>query len=856
MAGGGDEKLTVSFVDGDSELSNVDIDKNSYVTEPAAPTKEGYIFAGWYSDSACTKEFDFKNTKITENTKIYAKFVANDEKFTVSFNTNGGSSIASQTINAGEKVTKPADPTKANNKFAGWYCDSALTQPYDFSSQVLSSFTLYAKWTAESGTYTVTFNSNGGSAVPAQTVKAGEKAVKPANPTKSGYSFSGWYSDASLTTQYDFNSAVNADITLCAKWTSNGGGGGGGPVTPTTYWEVTFDANDGKFKDASKTDCIRVESGKTIASLPEVTRAGYAFFGWNTSANGDGDAFTSETPVTKSLTVYAQWSETPIVTFPTGSDSNTAALQVVNDTLASSLVNDAEKSGSNSIIVDASNENIIKVEIAYGTLNSLSSAIKDSSSVDSLTLVTSNSKITLDSDAIDGVLATNPTEVIISIEKTTGAPNLNNEIVYDLSISDSSGSPINPTKYGHITVTISAEGIANPDNVSVYYVDNAGTIISKCETVYNSKENTLTFTTSHNSYYAILNKNQVTFENSASASLVSKNGTYTATFTLDGNKPENYNSYIVDFLLTIETADENGFTLDFDGKTYFAGDIETSVGAKAEKYSVTPVNGKYADIYFSDIYDKHYTGDKKTYDSFFTVLNVWAKGAEGKAVATVSNIEGLDETATVTLTMIMYKNADAKKAGNYLVLSETLEDTAPISNFSNSASASLVSKNGTYTATFTLDGNKPENYNSYIVDFLLTIETADENGFTLDFDGKTYFAGDIETSVGAKAEKYSVTPVNGKYADIYFSDIYDKHYTGDKKTYDSFFTVLNVWAKGAEGKAVATVSNITDLSEDAELTITMVMYEKSDSKLDYFVLSNTLPGKIVKAQTSESQNTE
>ena len=87
--GGGDEKLTVSFVDGDSELSNVDIDKNSYVTEPAAPTKEGYIFAGWYSDSACTKEFDFKNTKITENTKIYAKFVANDEKFTVSFNTNG-----------------------------------------------------------------------------------------------------------------------------------------------------------------------------------------------------------------------------------------------------------------------------------------------------------------------------------------------------------------------------------------------------------------------------------------------------------------------------------------------------------------------------------------------------------------------------------------------------------------------------------------------------------------------------------------------------------------------------------------------------------------------------------------------
>ncbi|WP_400153591.1 InlB B-repeat-containing protein, partial [Candidatus Methanomassiliicoccus intestinalis] len=125
-----------------------------------------------------------------------------------------------------------------------------MTQPYDFSSQVLSSFTLYAKWTAESGTYTVTFNSNGGSAVPAQTVKAGEKAVKPANPTKSGYSFSGWYSDASLITQYDFNSAVNADITLCAKWTSNGGGGGGGPVTPTTY-TVTFCNNNETYATVS-----------------------------------------------------------------------------------------------------------------------------------------------------------------------------------------------------------------------------------------------------------------------------------------------------------------------------------------------------------------------------------------------------------------------------------------------------------------------------------------------------------------------------------------------------------------------------------------------------------------------------
>ena len=67
-------------------------------------------------------------------------------------------------------------------------------------------------------TYTVSFNSNGGSAVKAQTVKSGAKASKPANPTKGGYVFKGWYSDKGLTKAYDFNAAVKGDVTLYAKW--------------------------------------------------------------------------------------------------------------------------------------------------------------------------------------------------------------------------------------------------------------------------------------------------------------------------------------------------------------------------------------------------------------------------------------------------------------------------------------------------------------------------------------------------------------------------------------------------------------------------------------------------------------
>ena len=73
---------------------------------------------------------------------------------------------------------------------------------------------------AAKASYTVTFNSNGGSAVKAQTVKNGAKASKPADPAKEGYEFAGWYSDAALTKAYNFNSTVRSSLTLYAKWTT------------------------------------------------------------------------------------------------------------------------------------------------------------------------------------------------------------------------------------------------------------------------------------------------------------------------------------------------------------------------------------------------------------------------------------------------------------------------------------------------------------------------------------------------------------------------------------------------------------------------------------------------------------
>ncbi|MEQ2456871.1 S-layer homology domain-containing protein [Flavonifractor hominis] len=75
------------------------------------------------------------------------------------------------------------------------------------------------------GSFRITFNSNGGSSVEGQVVQAGTRAQRPADPTRSGYRFSGWYSDKALTVKYDFSEPVNADLTLYAKWTQSSSGG-------------------------------------------------------------------------------------------------------------------------------------------------------------------------------------------------------------------------------------------------------------------------------------------------------------------------------------------------------------------------------------------------------------------------------------------------------------------------------------------------------------------------------------------------------------------------------------------------------------------------------------------------------
>ncbi|QVK18233.1 leucine-rich repeat protein [Mycoplasmatota bacterium] len=141
---GCDNSTTITFnSNGGTEVSSITQDYNTKVTKPDDPTKTGYFFDGWYSDSDITTIYEF--TKIPKkDITLYAKW--NIKRYTITFNSNGGTEVSSITQDYNTKVTKPNDPTKTGYAFGGWYSDSDITTVYDFTSIPKEDITLYAKW--------------------------------------------------------------------------------------------------------------------------------------------------------------------------------------------------------------------------------------------------------------------------------------------------------------------------------------------------------------------------------------------------------------------------------------------------------------------------------------------------------------------------------------------------------------------------------------------------------------------------------------------------------------------------------------------------------------------------------------
>ncbi len=110
---------------------------------PEAPTKNNYHFIGWYSDINLTNEYEFIEFGFYDIT-LYAKWEI--DLHTITFDSRGGSNVASITQAYGSAVSAPTNPTRSGFDFMGWYSDIQRTQYYQFSTIPNTNITLYAEW--------------------------------------------------------------------------------------------------------------------------------------------------------------------------------------------------------------------------------------------------------------------------------------------------------------------------------------------------------------------------------------------------------------------------------------------------------------------------------------------------------------------------------------------------------------------------------------------------------------------------------------------------------------------------------------------------------------------------------------
>lgn len=206
--------------------------------------------------------------------------------YTVTFNSEGGSAVAAQTVDAGKAATKPANPTKDGYTFDKWLLDGS---EYDFNTPVNANITLNASWLA-GGTYKVTFYSDG-SVYQEYSLREGETVTKPTDPTKEGYTFRGWYTDENFTIPYVLpNTMKNSDVNVYAGWRRS------------TQNTITFVTNC-----AATLNPLQKYEGETLnLDSLELSNPGYQLEGWYTDAEFT-NKFTANTMPAENVTLYAKW---------------------------------------------------------------------------------------------------------------------------------------------------------------------------------------------------------------------------------------------------------------------------------------------------------------------------------------------------------------------------------------------------------------------------------------------------------------------------------------------------------------------------------------------------------------------
>ena len=295
---------TVTFdTDGGTLVESQRVEEGSKATKPLDPTKVGHEFDNWYVNDEQTP-FDFEKTSVNKNLTIKAKWTVN--QYSITFDSNGGSAVDTITQDYNSTVTAPADPTKTGHVFVGWYEDGDETQ-YAFNTIEARNVNLKAKWMV--GQFSITFDSDGGSAVEKITQDYNTSVVKPTDPTKTGYTFDDWYESNSII-PYQFNKIEAREVNLKAQWDIN-------------QYSINFNSDGG-----TAVEKITQDYNSIVNKPTDPTKTGYNFVGW--FEDGAQTPYTFNTIEARDVNLKAVWDiKQYSITFD--SDGGTAVGTITKD---------------------------------------------------------------------------------------------------------------------------------------------------------------------------------------------------------------------------------------------------------------------------------------------------------------------------------------------------------------------------------------------------------------------------------------------------------------------------------------------------------------------------------------------
>ena len=305
------------FADGNNVMLG-QTDSNGIARQPLAPTRDGYVFAGWYYHSDGTDQVDFNQPIVGggDHVTLFAAWtpLKQDKTVEILYVANGGTFFDGNETMQGVTDTDgiarlPLQPTREGYDFLGWSYDRDGNDPVDFTKAIVAGSghaTVYAQW-KQNNEKTVLYVANGGVFADGNETMEGVTdsdgvARQPLAPTREGYTFTGWTYDAAGTEPVDFTKPIQGGgqhATFFAQWAE----------LANNEKDVLYVANGGVFADGNEV-LQGVTDGDGVARQPLApTREGYTFAGWTYDAAGTDPVDFSKPLVGGGdhATLFAQW---------------------------------------------------------------------------------------------------------------------------------------------------------------------------------------------------------------------------------------------------------------------------------------------------------------------------------------------------------------------------------------------------------------------------------------------------------------------------------------------------------------------------------------------------------------------